>query len=261
MKLTKRGQLRSFAAYPRCWTDNERGRGVKTRRFFLLVWRIDAILLLMMGVLAVAVLSYAAFQIYRDATRTRQVSNVVNVAGEQIDKSKVELGRFEPVAGSSVLRAPLQIEQQYGFSSGSKETSSVQNFLFYDPADGSSRWLAPGNKGLFLAAHELPEREYVKPEKPVVAVVYELVDSDTTGDQRLTASDAKVIAVSNPGGSRFTRLLSGVQEVNGCTLTPGGRILVLYTSSATLRAAEIDVETQRIVRDSPLEPNKTDVAK
>jgi len=234
---------------------------VKTRRFFALVWRANAILLLLMAILAVAVLSYAAFEIYRNATRTRQVTDVLNVADEQIDRSKVELGSFQTIAGSGILRAPLQIEQEYGFSSGSKETTSIQNYLFYDPSDGSSRWLVPGNKGLFLATHELPEREYVKPEKPVVAVLYELVDADTTGDQKLTASDAKVIAISNPSGSRFTRVLTGVQEVNGTTLTPGGRILVLYTSSATLKAAEIDVETHRIIRDAPLQPVKAGVGK
>jgi hypothetical protein len=234
---------------------------VKTRRFFALVWRANAVLLLLMTILAIAVLSYAAFEIYRNATRTRQATNVLNVADEQIDRSKVELGSFQTIAGSGILRASLQVEQEYGFGSGSKETTSIQNYLFYDPSDGSSRWLVPGNKGLFLATHELPEREYVKPEKPVVAVVYELVDADTTGDQKLTASDAKVLAVSNPSGSRFTRVLTGVQEVNGTTLTPGGRILVLYTSSATLKAAEIDAETHRIVRDAPLQPVKAEVGK
>ena len=122
----------------------------------------------------------------------------VNVADEQLDRSKAQLGTFAKIAGSTVLRAPLRLEQEYGFSSGSKETSSVQNYLFYDPSSASAYWLVPGYKGLFLSTHELPEREYSKPESPVVAVVYELVDSDSTGDKRLTASDAKVVAVSNP---------------------------------------------------------------
>jgi len=111
----------------------------------------------------------------------------VNVADEQLDRSKAQLGTFEKIAGSAVLRAPLRLEQEYGFSSGSKGTSSVQNYLFYDPAGARAYWLVAGYEGLFLATHELPEREYTKPETPVVAIVYELVESDSTGDKRLTA--------------------------------------------------------------------------
>jgi hypothetical protein len=147
----------------------------------------------------------------------------------------------------------LQLQQAYGLSSGSKEATFVQNYLFYDSADGTSRWLVPGSKGLFLSARELPERDYSDHAKPVVVVVYELVEADTSGDGKLTESDAKTIALSDPVGSRFTRALTGVEDVNGITLTSSGRVLVLYTSSSTLKAAEIEVESHRIVRDAPLQ--------
>jgi hypothetical protein len=226
---------------------------VTSRRFFATVWRANAVMILLTAVLACAVLSFGAWQIYREATRTRQATGVLNVAEEQIDRSKVELGRFEAITGTDVLRAPLQLEQVYGFSSGSKEATSVQNYLFYDSSDGSSHWLVSGSKGLFLSARELPEREYTKPEKPVVVVVYELVETDTSGDGKLTASDARTIAVSDPVGSHFTRVLTGVQEINGTTLTRSGRVVVLYTAASALKAAEIDVDTHRIVRDAPLQ--------
>jgi hypothetical protein len=177
----------------------------------------------------------------------------MNVAEEQIDRSKVELGRFDVIAGTEILRAPLQLQQVYGFSSGSKEATSVQNYLFYDSGDGSSHWLIPGGKGLFLSARELPEREYSKPEKAVVVVVYELVEADTSGDGKLTASDMKTIAVSDPVGSHFTRVVTGVEDINGTTLTRSGRVLVLYTASSVLKTAEIEVETHKVVRDAPLQ--------
>ena len=226
---------------------------MRGRRFFAIVWRTNALLILVTAVLACAVLAYGTWQIYRETTRTRQATGVMNVAEEQIDRSKVELGRFDAIAGTNVLRAPLQLQQVYGFSSGSKEATSVQNYLFYDSSDGTSRWLVPGRKGLFLSAHELPEREYAKAAKPVLVVVYELVEADTSGDGKLTASDAKTIALSDPVGSRFTRVLTGVEDINGTTLTSSGRVLVLYTASSALKAAEIEVESHRIVRDAPLQ--------
>jgi len=226
---------------------------VTSRRVFAVVWRVNAVLILLTAVLACAVLSFGAWQIYRDATRTRRVSAVVNVAEDRIDRSRLQLGSFEEIEGSRVLRAPLRIEQQYAFGSGSKETSSVQNYLFYDPSSRRSHWLLPGNKGLFLSMRELPERRDSKSERPIVAVVYELVEADTTGNNRLTASDAKVVGVSNASGLRFTRVLTGVEEINGVTLTADARILVLYTSASTLKAAEIDVATYTVVRDGPLQ--------
>lgn len=73
------------------------------------------------------------------------------------------------------------------------------------------------------------------------------------GDGKLTGSDAKTIALSDAVGSRFTRVLTGVEDVNGTTLTNSGRLLVLYTASSALKAAEIEVESHRIVRDAPLQ--------
>ena len=202
-----------------------------SRRVFAVIWRVNAVLILLTAVLACAVLSFGAWQIYRDATRTRRVSAVVNIAEDRIDRSRLQLGSFQKIEGSGVLRAPLQIEQQYAFGSGSKETISTQNYLFYDPASRSSHWLLPGNQGLFLSLRELPERGDSRPGRPIVAVVYELVEADTT-----------------------TRVLTGVEEINGVILTADARILVLYTSASTLKAAEIDVGTYKVIRDGPLQP-------
>ena len=224
------------------------------RRFFALVWRVNGLLILVTGVLACGVLGFASWQIYRGFTRTRYASNVVNVADEQIDRSKARLGTFERIEGTSVLRAALMIEQQYGFSSGSKETRSVQNYLFYDPATGNSHWLVPGNRGLILSTHQLPERDYGERKKTVVAFIYELVEADTNGDHKLTTNDARVIAMSDPAGLRFARLVSGVDELNGSELTHEGRIVILYTASGTLKAADIDLETQKVLRESSVQP-------
>ena len=51
-----------------------------SRRFFATVWRVNAIMILVTAVLACAVLSFGAWQIYREATRTRQATGVLNVA-------------------------------------------------------------------------------------------------------------------------------------------------------------------------------------
>src|SRR5439155_1601378 len=80
-----------------------------SRRLFAVIWRVNAVLILLTAVLACAVLSFGAWQIYREATRTRRVSAVVNIAEDRIDRSRLQLGSFQKIEGSGVLRAPLQI--------------------------------------------------------------------------------------------------------------------------------------------------------
>jgi hypothetical protein len=152
--------------------DRQReGARVKARRFFAVVWRVNAILFLLMATLSVAMFSFGLLQIYREFARTRQTTDVLDVADERIDRSKVQLSSFQKIGDSGVLRAALQTEQEHGFSSG--PNTAVQNYLFYDASDGSSRWLLRGNKGLILATHELPEAGCGNTSDPV-AVLYEL---------------------------------------------------------------------------------------
>ena len=70
----------------------------------------------------------------------------------------------------------------------------------------------------------------------------------------MTTNDARVIAMSDPAGLRFARLVSGVDELNGSELTHEGRIVILYTASGTLKAANIDLETQKVLRESSVQP-------
>jgi hypothetical protein len=229
------------------------GEAMTARRFFGVLWRVNAVLILVTGVLASAVLVFAIWELFKDATR-REARNVLNVASEEIDTSTTRLGDFETVAGAHALRAPLNVEQNYAFGSGSKETTSIQNYLFYDTADGTSRWLLPGHKGLLLVTHELSDRDYTEPKKPTVGFVYEIVDTDTTGDRKLTSKDKKVVGLSDPAGRRFGRLLEGVDDVNGVVLNEKGRAVILYTTAGTLRAAEVDIQESKVVKDGALRP-------
>jgi hypothetical protein len=228
---------------------------VTSRRLFAGLWRANALLIFAAGILSIGVMSFALVQIYRETTRTRYATQVVNVAGQQVDRASRRVGRFETVEGSPVLRATLTLEQEYGFSSGSKETSSPQNYLYYDPRDGRSWWLLPEFTGLLLSTEQVPARKYDEKVAPVVAFAYELVESDTSGDKRLTGSDRRTIAVSDPIGSRVVRLFRDVDELNGAYLQGDG-LLFLYTAAGVLRAAQVHRDTFAITRDAVLEQQK-----
>ncbi|MCA6573906.1 MAG: hypothetical protein ACK5EU_14280 [Pseudanabaena sp.] len=59
------------------------------------------------------------------ATRTRQIDSVINIAKNEQVKAKTEIGTFNPIAGSEILQVPLYLIQDYDYRAGSKESSSI----------------------------------------------------------------------------------------------------------------------------------------
>jgi len=230
---------------------------VKSRRFFSFMWRLNALVIFAVGIAGVLVLSLAAIMFLKNMTRDRQVDNVMHLETGQVDKSSATLGNFSAVDGAALLRAPLHLHQEYEDSYSAKDASSIQNYLYFDPATHSFHWLLPGNRRLILDATELPAGNFPRrDDAPVDAIVYQLVDADTNGDGKLTGSDLKTIAVADPGGRRFARVLSKVERLNGAHLTGKTTLVLLYTSDGALRAAEFDLGSDKIVRESAMNPLK-----
>jgi hypothetical protein len=214
---------------------------MQTRRLFAIVWRINAFLILGVGILATVVLSYAAFTLFKDATRTRHVDNVANAALGEIQKETAEIGSFEEIPGSEVLRAPLNVRQTYSLGSGTKEAGSTRNYLFFDPSSRSTYWLKPSMEGLILKAKSLPSSEEYGQKKPDTSVVvYLAVEQDSNGDERLTSADKKLIAVSDPKGKNYRVIVDSVDRLNEARLVRPDRLLILYSKGAKLNAMELN---------------------
>lgn len=224
------------------------------KRFFAWVWRINSLIVFAVGLVSFVLLIFASVSIYKDFARTRHVNDVVNVAEEQIETSTASLGMFSEIGGTDVLRASLNVQQEYARSFGSKDTSSTRNYLYFDPASQESYWLIPGYRGLIVNENEFPSPGYGESNEPPRVIVHELVDNDSNHDKRLTADDAKTIAVSDPSGKNFVRVLNNVEEFKGGRIVNGTSLVILYTSGAALRAAEIELPSNKLTRESLLKP-------
>jgi len=225
---------------------------MKSRRIFHYIWRINSVIILMGGLLAILSLSASAVYVILQATRTREVDSVINIANNEQVKAKTEIGTFTPIAGSEILQAPLYLIQDYDYRAGSKESSSIQNYIFFDPNQKRSYWLRPKSEGLFLSAIALVQNSNPidnnlilnanNEEKPVpvVAFLYVLVDKDTNNDKRINDRDQKQIAISNAAGTSFKVLIDQVERFNGYSAI----------SANKLKVAEIDLRSQEIVSTS-----------
>lgn len=213
---------------------------MQTRKIFALLWRINAIIILLVGLIAGAVLSVAGYMLFKDATRTRHVDNVANTALGDVRESAAELGSFGPIQGSTALRAPLTVRQTYALGSGSKEAGSTRNYLYFEPSTRSAYWLRPSMDRVILSSVALPAAEYGEKKQNAVVYVHVTVDKDTNGDDRLTESDAKQIAISAPNGKGYRVLVAKADRLNEATLLASGRLLILYSTGAKLAAVELN---------------------
>lgn len=227
---------------------------MKASQIFKYIWRINAVIILLVSLLASVSLAASALYLLLQATRTREVSNVVNVSNDNSVKAKTSIGLFDKVLGTEIIKAPLYTIQEYDYQAGAKESSSIQNYIFYDPTQKTSSWLRSKNYGLLLSMIALPENNNNVEEKQTstIAYIYLVVDKDTNNDQRINEKDQKQIAISDASGSRFKILIEGVDSYNGSSAIKNNRISLLYLSGKKLKAAEIDLRSQEIISNTEL---------
>ncbi len=86
---------------------------MEENKFFKFVWRFNAIIFMVAGILAIGVLFFAGYQIIKDITRERTPRNIVNVSEEQTVDEKWTLGHLKSVDGTPIIMIPLNSDQSY----------------------------------------------------------------------------------------------------------------------------------------------------
>jgi hypothetical protein len=230
---------------------------VTSRKVFSVLWRANAVIIFIAGILGCVALAAFAFLLYSETTRHGRAQDVLTIAEDEVRDTRTTLGDFEEVSGSSVLRAELRVEQEYSAGSLSKESRSTQNYLFFDPAHDASYWLIPGFKGIIRSSHDLPDEDSCEKKTVTQVVVYELSETDSNHDGQLTSEDVKDVAIADPAGTQLTRVLKGVDGFNSARLLPDeSQILLFYTQDGVARAARIEFPSGKILKDVPIKPLK-----
>ncbi|HEY9690241.1 MAG TPA: hypothetical protein V6D46_09630 [Coleofasciculaceae cyanobacterium] len=229
---------------------------MKPRRVFTQIWRINALIILVGGLAASGLLVFSVLMVIIQATtRSGSVENVVNVSRDRPIAATTELGNFERIDKTAILRAPLYLvqdyDQGYGGRSFSKEANSTQNYLFFDEAQKITYWLKPQTTALILAANPLTTRTEAPAgtaTTPPVGFLYLVVEADTNNDKRLTDADRQSVAISDASGLRFKPLIPAIDRLNGYSAVQDQQVSILYTVDNALMISEINLQTQTIVR-------------
>src|SRR5262245_36188940 len=222
-----------------------------SHRFFRIVWRINAIALLVAAAGAVVILGIGAVALGGDMVRNWREREMVTVAGQEVESSHFQFEGFELLPGTSVLRAPLVVYESYGFGS-SGGGRATRNYLYYDSSARSARWLLKDHEKLISWSCDLKTAATPAAESRTLGSLYAVVESDSDHDGRLTSSDLSSVLLTDPTGVQETRILERVSSIQGCEVLSGSSAVLFYVSKSELRAATLDLLQLRIGGDASL---------
>jgi hypothetical protein len=197
--------------------------------FFKHVWRFNALAIAGAAIVCILLGLYAAVTILKEETRSRRVTNVVNV-GEKDDASEeFSLGDPAIVAGTPYVRIPLFRGQSYA-ASYKRGTLTAVNYLFLNTSTNESRWLFERAGQLIIDSQVLFSKLKTSPDelRTGVGVVHAVVERDSNGDNRLTEKDAVSLATSAVDGANYRKLIEGIERLYSFQQIADDKVLVLY---------------------------------
>lgn len=222
-------------------------------RLFSLLTSVKAMIFLVVGLTALAVLGYTAYRIYENLFRERSISSLVNLETDTHELVDMSLDAFESLKDTPYLMATIRYQKHYRQSYYDKETSIIRNFLFFNTSDKSAQKLIPNNNFLFLRYEKLGQQMPTGDLfNKVQGIWYEVVTTDSNNDQRLTTEDQKTIAVSEASGANFTEVIRQVDKLVGTHQPDDETLLVFYASTGKHFVTEINIPTRRAVMTQQL---------
>ncbi len=225
-------------------------------RYERIVWKLNALIILVAGSMALFVLAVAGFRLLQDLLRTRHVSSVVNITPETRAAERLMLGQFSRIEGTDWLSAPLNGAQEFNQSYYEKSGSSVRNYLFFNANSKKSHWLINGNSSLVTADYSLfsaPSAAYGN--RTTVAHLYVVVNRDSNGDSRLSSADQLTVLFAPVGATTPLESLSLSGDILGVTQISPEEALVTYRSGGDYFVTSLSVATGKVISKTQLPPS------
>ena len=215
-------------------------------RFFRILWRINAILICLASVLVVFVCAFASYYIFQELSRSSSGSGgTVAKESDQAMEKKLTISDANTIEGTNVVRCSLdsvEIDRAGSFSC-STGTTTTHNFLYCELLSGATHWLLPNNNAVILEHHDF----CVPPDKEIVRwTSYRVVDQDTNHDGVLSGSDLESFAVSQPNGTSYTVLITGIENVMESKLVAENKLIVVYRKKEGVFYSMIDLNEMKV---------------
>ena len=226
---------------------------MEDKMLFKNIWRFNAVIIAIAGILGIIVLLFSGYLIYKETTRDRYKREIVNVDTETNIEEKFRLGHLQHIKGFMSVIVPLYSDQSFSLNySGSKSTTSTRNILFSDLNNETNKWLLPHNKFLITKYKLINESNSYSSDENIITILYKIVKNDTNNDSRLTESDKLIISLSEPNGNNYTEVLKNIDSVIGYELINKEVIAILYSRENQGFTAYIDLNGFKVKKEIKL---------
>ena len=215
-------------------------------RIFVIIGRINSVLLLVV-LLGASALIFIGWISWSGTPWQRR--GAIEVPAAQAEKASpvfLQFGRVKNIPGTDTQMMELTIEDKSGKFSSGGYANEIRNVLFLTGNEKKARWLFPMHSNLILVAAQLREDSADGSrarEKPVSALYFEYVTSDTNGDKKLSPQDLSKVALAKPDGTDFVEVLDGVARVLSYEMLDSHRLTVIYQKGKSVHHARFSVTT------------------
>ncbi|WP_394228588.1 hypothetical protein [Pseudoalteromonas spongiae] len=224
---------------------------MEENKFFRLVWRFNGLVISVAGVLAVSVLLFVTYKLFQDVTRDRTTRNIVNIEENSEVKENWRLGQLSKINDEKTLMIPLYSDQLSERAYFSKSSNSARNYLFINTETSEKNWLFNHTNYLIERSERLREGDY-NSDKPVIAILYQLVQLDSDQDNRLSATDISTVAVTKPDGSGYKELIKEVEKIVDHTLLNQTELFLIYQKAGISYSTIINLENFEVTKTEKL---------
>lgn len=193
---------------------------------FRLIWRLNALVILGVGLVAGVVALWALVQIGRDIVRPRMVEGVLNPTLPE-RRETLTLGGFEAAPGGRYLIARIQGEQDGDSGVYSKTVGSTRDLVILDRVTGEAKRVLGRLDHLILTwSYPVADREGT-PEPSLLLLT--VIDADTDGDKRLDSNDRRTVLACAPSGHACAPVIAGIDQVLSHLARTDGQVDLITT--------------------------------
>lgn len=218
---------------------------MKTERFFGVIKKVNAIVLLLAGLVFLGLMLNSAKEEWDRSGGWPEFGSSDRGSGSRgetkaVRDSLLTFDNFMAVPGTSWARAAIREPVYREIGGGIHIDRKIVNYLFINSETGVSRRLLPHDEAVFLEPRSYDLEYFGWEDGPSPLMVFSLYSPVGKGTNTKGNSDSVDLAISRLDGSGFKTLVSGKGHLGLVRMNPVGNVVFHYVTGGELLILEVD---------------------
>lgn len=234
----------------------------KADRVFKWIWRLNGIILLILGIGSAIILGIVVADIGILSSRERPEQHIKEVAGTSVDYKTLRFADFEEVKGTSFLVASIGNKSKYIGSGSSSGVATARNLLFFNIDSLKAHWLLDTNSSIITSRSFVTNppnckygSNYSECEASKVSIAL-LLETEPADSDKIDTNKFRSISIASPSGTDSHELASGVDALLGVNVIDKSKAIVFYSKAGAVRFMQINPNERTLISDDVLSTNR-----